>query len=213
MKKQSHKDNSARMEANIGLNQTFFSYLNSYQKTFQILFDHTKKSSDHIDTIIYPCLYLVRHSLELGFKVNIKYLSKYSNRTAHINSTSHNLKDLFDAFKLHVNSTISELKAKHSIVINKKDLVEFNIYCKNVNTLVNIFDLIDQTSESFRYPVDKNNQPVFSKTKKINLLDVDDLFNKSMTLLKFTSSLFTQYTQEIDYINELFENELRNSSS
>ncbi len=211
MKTENDKDILARLEANVGLYQTFFSYLNSYHEAFRILLDQTKKSNNHIDTIIYPCLYLVRHSLELGFKVNIKYFSKYSNRTDHINSTSHSLKDLFDAFKLHVNSTVSELKTKHSIVINKSDLIEFRGYCKDVDKLVNIFDQLDQTSQSFRYPVDNNNQSVFKNTTKINLLAVEDLFNKSLILLNFTSSVFGQYTQEIDYINELFENELRNS--
>lgn len=211
MKTKNDKDILVRLEANVGSYQTFFSYLNSYHEAFRILIDQTKKSNNHIDTILFPCLYLVRHSLELGFKVNIKYFSKYSNRTDHINSTSHSLKDLFDAFKLHVNSTVSELKTKHSIVIDKNDLIEFKGYCKDVNELVKIFEQLDHTSQSFRYPVDQNNNAVFKGITKLNLLAVEDLFNKSMILLKFTSSVFGQYTQEIDYMNELFENELRNS--
>jgi hypothetical protein len=209
--KQNKKDVLARMEANIGLFQSFFSYLNSYQEAFQILVGHIKKSQNHIDTIAYPCLFLVRHSLELGFKVNIKFFSKYSNKKDHIKSTSHNLKHLFNAFKLHVNSAISELQLNYSIIINKNDLIDFNRYCKEVDLLVNTFDLLDQTSESFRYPVTRKNKPVFNNIKKINLLDIEDLFDKSMILLRFTSSVIGQYTQELDYMNEVFENELRNS--
>jgi hypothetical protein len=175
------------------------------------LVGHIKKSQNHIDTIAYPCLFLVRHSLELGFKVNIKFFSKYSNKKDHIKSTSHNLKHLFNAFKLHVNSAISELQLNYSIIINKNDLIDFNRYCKEVDLLVNTFDLLDQTSESFRYPVTRKNKPVFNNIKKINLLDIEDLFDKSMILLRFTSSVIGQYTQELDYMNEVFENELRNS--
>lgn len=209
--KQYNKDLLTRMEANLGLSSSFFDYINSYHRAFQVITEHIKQSGDHIDSLAYPCLFLVRHSLELGFKVNIKFFSKYSNKTNHTNSGSHNLNELFNAFILHLNSAISNLQTDYSIIIDQKDLLDFNLYSKDVHKLVNTFDLLDKTSESFRYPFNKKKRPVFNSNTKVNLIEVEELFNKSMVLLRFTSSVIGQYTQEIDYINEVFENELNNS--
>lgn len=154
---------------------------------------------------------MVRHTLELGFKVNIKFFSKYSNKKDFTNTTSHNLKELFNAFKLHVGSAISELQANYAIVIDKNDLAEYTLYCKEVEELVDVLDAMDRSSESFRYPITNDNKAVFKEVMKLNLLKIEELFDKSMVLLRFTSSVIGQYTQELDYMNELFEIELTNS--
>ena len=68
------------------------------------------------------------------------------------------------------------------------------MYCKEVEKLTNIFHSLDRNSDSFRYPVNRDNNNSFDYKETINLLDVIELFNKSMTLLKFTTSLFEKYT-------------------
>jgi hypothetical protein len=76
---------------------------------------------------------------------------------------THDLERLFRAFKLHISETIKNLKDKYGIDIDKADIDEFNHYCKEVDRLTNIFNLLDKNSDSFRYPIDRENNKSFEQ--------------------------------------------------
>ena len=208
--KKAEMDNR-KYEVFLGYHQTFWSYLNSYQKAFDILIEDIEKNDLYVDRIAYPMLFMVRHSLELGFKANIRYFQTYSEKNDLANSDSHNLKKLFEGFKIHIKETIKNLKTKYSIEVEKEDIKEFNHYCNEVEKLTNEFEILDNGSFSFRYPIDKSNNKVFNTNDKINLLDVKELFDKAMTLLFHTQDVFSKYIDYANMIEESYEQEMRSN--
>ncbi len=199
----------AKFEAYIGRYLTFWNYLNAYQTAFNALQDDVDQNKISIDTVAYPMLFMARHSLELGFKANIRYFEKYSERKDFTNSDSHNLKDLFNGFKLHINATFKAFKTKHDIDVEEADIKEFENYCEEVEKLTEQFDILDRGSHSFRYPVDKKNNVVFDYSDTVNLLDIKEVFDKSMTLLNYTAEVYSKYTDYVDHIEGMYEEEMR----
>lgn len=193
----------------LGHNLTFGNYLSTYKTAFTILLENVYQSGRHIDSLAYPILFIARHCMELGFKTNIRYFIKYSEKEDFKKAGTHNLENLFQAFKLHVNMTIENLKKNHNIEIDEGDIVDFNKLCDEVSKLTNIFQALDKNSDSFRYPVDKDNNNSFDHKDTIDLLDVKELYEKSMTLLTYTASVFAKYTDIADTINKMYEEEMR----
>ena len=114
------------------------------------------------------------------------------------------MEGLFNDFKLHVRETIRVLKTNYGIEIDKEDIKDFEMYCKDVEELTNIFHSLDKSSDSFRYPVDRNNNNSFDYKETINLLDIKELFDRSIILLKFTTSLFEKYTILVDEVKDSY---------
>jgi hypothetical protein len=192
-----------------GHHLTFASYFGSYERAFEVLMEKVHQCGNHVDMLAYPILFIARHCMELGFKMNIRYFLKYSEKDDLKKAETHDLEKLFDAFKLHINETIKNLKSKYGIEVEKVEIEEFNKYCEEVNKLTNIFHLLDKNSVCFRYPVDKENNNSFEKTETINLLDVRDLYHKTSILLTHTANVFGKYTDHPDEIENIYQQEMR----
>jgi hypothetical protein len=198
-----NKHTRHQFNAYIGYYSSFGKYLSIYQRAFETLMDKVYQSDDHVDQLAYPILFIARHCLELGFKANIRYFLRYSEKDDFKNAGTHNLEQLFGAFRLHVRETIKNLRTKYVIEVDIADIEEFEKYCKEVNKLTNIFHLLDKNSDSFRYPVDKDNNKSFDFKDSINLLDVKELHEKSMVLLTYTADVFAKYTDIADEIENI----------
>lgn len=198
-------------DVNLGNYLTFWNYLETYQNAFNVLYEDIKRKNVHVDGVAYPMLFIARHSLELGFKANIRYFKKYSEIKDFTNFDTHNLIDLFNGFKLHINVSIKNLNKKYSVNVDLKDLKEFKSYCVDVEQLINQFDLIDSGSYSFRYPFDKKNKKVFDKKESLNIMDIKEVFDKSIILLFHTSDFFSKYTDYADSIESSYEEEMQYS--
>ena len=74
------------------------------------------------------------------------------------------------------------IKENYGIEIDKEDIKDFEMYCKDVEKLTNIFHSLDKSSDSFRYSVDRNNNNSFDYKETINLLDIKELFDRSIIL-------------------------------
>ncbi|WP_254425454.1 hypothetical protein [Capnocytophaga sp. oral taxon 864] len=96
------------------------------------------------------------------------------------------------------------IKENYGIEIDKEDIKDFEMYCKDVEKLTNIFHSLDKSSDSFRYSVDRNNNNSFDYKETINLLDIKELFDRSIILLKFTTSLFEKYTILVDKVEDSY---------
>ena len=188
---------------------SFPSYLSSYKKSFDILIDNVIKTDSHVDYIAYPILFLARHCMELGLKTNIRYFAKYSGKDDYIKAGTHDLENLFVAFKMHIEKTFEELKNKYQIDIEKDDKKSFKDLCNEVEKLNTIFHTIDKNSDAFRYPVDKEQNPSFKKGERINIIDVAELLEKSMTLFYHTADVFAKYTDYADEIENYYAELMR----
>lgn len=184
---------------------TFPSYLGSYKRSFDIILQDTVRTGNHVDHIAYPLLFLARHCMELGFKTNIRYFSKYSEIDVYIKAGTHDLEKLFNAFKLHVQKTFENLKRKYNIEVEKVDKKSFRELCDEVGRLNDIFHQLDKNSDAFRYPINKEQNPSFNNGERINILDVNELLEKSMTLSICTADVFAKYTDYVDEIESQYE--------
>ena len=67
-----------KLKANIGHSYSDMNLVGQYENAIDILINQIIEEKHRVDTIAHPLLYLMRHSIELGLKENIKYLKKYS---------------------------------------------------------------------------------------------------------------------------------------
>jgi len=184
---------------------SFPSYLGCYKRSFDILLKDVLVTNSHVDYIAYPLLFLARHCMELGLKTNIRYFAKYSGKDDYVKAGTHDLENLFNAFKMHIEKTFENLKAKYGIDVDKADKKSFRDLCNEVEKLNNTFHLLDKNSDAFRYPVDKEQNPSFKNGEHISIIDVDELLEKSMTLFVYTADVFAKYTDYADEIENYYE--------
>lgn len=194
-----------KYETQIGFHTTFSSYLDAYSRAVDILFGQIEGKDLPVNVISYPLLFLIRHSLELGYKLNIKHLSKYSRLNDKVNWNKHFLRELHEAFRRHFMAVVKEIQVGRDIA------EDFERRCEDLARLMKVFDTIDRGSFSFRYPVDSEQRVVFQHDETMNLLDVKDLYDKAMVLLLHTANVLSDFTDHVDYMNELMEDELRSN--
>ena len=101
------KRQSDRLTAFIGFSYSDMNLVGQYENAVDILINQIIEEKNRVDTIAHPLLYLMRHSIELGLKVNIKYLEKYSKLTI-TKFKTHTLSDLFSEFEKHYNKIALE---------------------------------------------------------------------------------------------------------
>ncbi|WP_163468167.1 hypothetical protein [Fusobacterium sp. IOR10] len=68
-----------------------------------------------------------------------------------------------------------------------------------MSEIVNVLDLLDEKGTTFRYPKDLNGNKNIESNKKINLLELKNNFDHSMSLLYLTDQVLYDYTDEIIY--------------
>lgn len=204
-----NKKTEHQFNAYIDYYLSFPNYLGSYKKSFDILIKDVLDTNSHVDYIAYPILFIARHCMELGLKTNIRYFAKYSGIDNYVVAGTHNLEGLFSAFKLHVEKTFENLKIKYGIVVEKQDKKAFRELCNEVEKLNTTFHAIDKNSDAFRYPIDKEQNPSFSKGDRISVIDVAELLEKSMTLFVSTADVFAKYTDYVDEIENYYNDLMR----
>lgn len=173
-----------------------------YERLFDFIFEEYPKTRRRFDEISLPTLFTLSHALELGLKENIKFfkeyhesepLSKFENWT--LLMKSHDLKSLSDEFKSGYNKLHKKVKA------NKENKEEFTKYYKSLHKLIS---LLDRNSETFRYNYKTDKQGVIVKksivhSKKIDFLEIKDLFDDVKILLVGAPNSLGIYTDFIDF--------------
>jgi hypothetical protein len=179
-----------KLKAYVGHPYSDMNLVGQYENAVDILINHIVENGDRIDLIAHPLLYLMRHSIELALKENIRYLNKYSNLGLKGIKT-HSINDLFVVFEKHYE--------KIAIKLNFKTELEerYNKYSNDFNILIQ--KLGDDWS-SFRYIYSTSGEKVFSNTEIINLYDLKGLHDKARTFLTHIADAISPYTDFADYI-------------
>ncbi len=155
-----------------------------YQDAVDKLYRGVSESNETADSIALPLLFLMRQTMELGYKYTIMEICR-------LNGTSYNPKtDLHFLKKLH-----SKLKKEFDTlwqndVVSDSKKASFDEHYEFTEIAMLWFDEIDPSGENFRYP-----QLSFTSDKKANLLEVKNKFDEAMTLLAFTVDVITEGTQ------------------
>lgn len=182
-----------RMEANIGFAISDMSYMGEYENAIDIIFNFIVEQEHNIDTVATPVLYMMRHSTELGLKHNIKYLEKYSERTAPAGILrSHNLSKLLEEFDNQFQ------------VLHKKYAFEFAIqdqYMEYFEKAQNMVTELGEDDSTFRYVQNTKAKRVFSQGAKKDVLKIKENYDETVILLTYTADAIAQYTDYEDLLN------------
>ena len=169
----------------------WYRYYGEYDYIIKILFEKVEQSQ--VTVITLPVLFLIRHTLELGFKTNLIELEKlsttkstvtFSGRNAHI------LHSLHDEFTKLVREIFYNFKIPNNI---KK---EFETRNDELKKFRKIFDSLDNWSYSFRYPVESDGvTKSFNENDEIIISDILKAYFSTSTLLRYTTDVIFDYIE------------------
>lgn len=188
--------------SHLGLKSDWISYLYDYDRAVRVLFKQIEQSETP-DLISLPFLYLIRHTLELGFKTNVSILNKYSglkdglDQFDHIRK-GHLLSILHKHFDIHFQEVAKEAGLNRQIKISYSNLN------KKLTVLVDYFNKIDKGSFTFRYPFDSTGLRVFTSESKIDLRILFIHYEEAIILLLNTKDILDTYFNMLDSYEEEF---------
>ena len=172
-------------EARVGWFRDFGHYLFSYERAVELLYQKVASGEQTADSIVAPLVFLMRHSLELGYKytlVELHFLNEVpydSKKFGH-----HSLRDLHSALK----EWFERVAAKWSL--SESMLEDFARHYGKTQTGMEEFDQLDSSSFRFRYPIDKKTgNLVFSSDDTVNLFNLKQLYDEAMVLLRHTADV------------------------
>ena len=169
--------------------------LGEYENAVNIIIKDLKVTNTRIDVVAHPVLYMMRHSLELGYKSNFEYFEPYSGkRTSQKLFGCHDLQKLHLEFKAHFGLINSALHFDNDLV------TEFNKYYDQTTTLIN--QLGSTEASSFRYTKNTKGQRIFQSTETKDIGEIKKLYDKAITMLTHTFDLISPYTDYKDLISK-----------
>lgn len=172
---------------NLGFKTTWSRYYGEYSLAINNLLEDSYQGN--VTVLALPLLFLIRHSLELAFKMNLIDLQQLSGEKAVIDysgKTAHVLHKLHAEFERQVHLIF--VKESISPVIVK----DFNKRNSELRDFRKIFDQLDNWSYAFRYPV-KNDGTTksFDKNDEINISDIIPIYRETEIILKYTIDVLT----------------------
>ncbi|MFA6283267.1 MAG: hypothetical protein WCT30_03715 [Desulfurivibrionaceae bacterium] len=173
----------------LGRQPEWWRYFGEYTCLVDLVFERAKESE--VAIIARPQLFLIRHTLELGYKMNILELEKFSGLPSTLKlkgPEAHELERLHQDFNRHFRE-IAKKYALPSEIINQYDQL--------TNSLANLKDLLhkfDQGSYAFRYPVGTDGKtPSLSISDTLNMTAVKEMYERAKTLLKYTTDVISEH--------------------
>jgi len=159
-------------------------YYWEYTSTVETLIENYNVADD----VVLPLLFLMRHTLELAFKMNLIRLEKLSEENAKLNfkgKSGHSLGGLHSEFERQ----LQIIFAKHKI---NMDLQSEFLYANTIlKEYADIFNRLDNWSYAFRYPVQNDGSTNnFKDSSNLNIADLIPTFKKTQLILEQTFNLF-----------------------
>lgn len=146
-------------------------YFSQYENAIELLFNEINENKN-IDSLILPTLFLLRHALELGMKYNIKYFSKYSEKNDFLKklNNTHNLKELFDAFCVHIRASLENFGCSKKDELTKQ--IEEQI--KKSEKIIFFLEGLDKKGTTFRYSEDIDGEKSLARSDNFNIIILND---------------------------------------
>lgn len=164
--------------AHVGLYSKFNVFISFYQDSVDKLYRQVSEGNETADRIAMPVLFMMRHTLELGYKYTISKICELNGTTYDTKRDKHYLRSLHTRLKQEF-----EVLYKNGAVSNGKK-TGFDQHYETTRHTMEWFDKIDPKGENFRYPN-------FDRTKTINLLEVKNSFDEAMVLLNVAVDVIT----------------------
>jgi hypothetical protein len=166
----------------------WYRYYGEYSLAIKTLLENSEESQSTV--LALPVLFLIRHSLELAFKMNLNELEKVSGKKANLKfhgKDSHILHKLHHEFQKQVVLIFKKEKAPNSLC------KEFNKRNIQLKAFRQIFDKLDEWSFAFRYPVTTDGKTKsFKLGDQINIADIIPVYEETQTILKYTTDVIEE---------------------
>ncbi len=172
-------------------------YFSEYQYSVDLLFKSL--TGGEITVVSLPLAFLIRHTLELGYKMNLLELEKMSSLKAKIEykgKSAHKIDDLHREFENQMKAIFIKYNADRTII------KQFDSLNSKLSHLKKMIHKLDELSCAFRYPVKNDGitpnfdkKDIADKTDVINFKVVKELYDDSILLLKFST----------DVVNDIIE--------
>ena len=179
-----------KLNAHVGYSFSDMSLFAQYENAVDILFSKIIEENRSVNLIAHPLLYLMRHSLELALKENIRYLNKYSSLGLGKIKT-HSISELFTEFENHYDNLAKKLGFKKEL---EYEYTQLTMAGREL-----VHDLGTDWS-SFRYVYSTSGAKVFDAEETLNVFLLKKRFDSTSMLLTHTSSVISPFTDFADYI-------------
>jgi hypothetical protein len=173
-----------------------------YERLVDFIFEEYPQTKRRFDEISLPTLFTLSHAIELALKENIKFFAEY-HESKHLTKfdnwahliKSHDLEDLSEEFKIAFNRLHKKVKADTE---TKKEFNKYFQYLKEIN------EILKRNTETYRYSVKLDNEgkllkQSIPKEKKIDFLNLKELFEKVKILFFGAPNSLGIYTDYIDF--------------
>ncbi|MBU0468993.1 MAG: hypothetical protein KJ736_08035 [Candidatus Omnitrophica bacterium] len=161
----------------------WYRYFGEYIELVDLILEKTKQSQ--VTVISLPTLFLMRHTIELGYKTNLFFLEvpfKTSGKCAHM------LNELHKKLETKVSSIILNYEATIKKEIMKR--------IKSLSKFKGIFDELDNFSYAFRYPVTTDMKiKSFKPNDSINIAKIIPAYELAINTLKYTTDVLDDYIE------------------
>lgn len=165
----------------------FSTYVSFYQDAVETLYERVSLGNDTADSIALPLLYLIRHTLELGYKYSLVYLcARNSTVFDPQKKEKHSLSELHKRLKVEYYSAIA------NGALPEADKESFEKYYALAALSMKRFEKLDGASSKTRFPnIDES--AVFEPGTTVNILEIKNEFDNAMILLTTMADLIGQY--------------------
>ncbi len=165
--------------ARIGRSANFGAYLALYEHAVERLYCEVSEHNETADMAGIPLLFLMRHTMELGYKFSLFHLCEL-NGSSFTPEAKGCEGHSFD--KLHKRLRLEYSKALSTGHVAAKDHEVIEEYFAATERAIKLFDALDEKSTKLRYPIDRQ-IPVFPEDIQINLLEMKNAYDEAIGLL------------------------------
>jgi hypothetical protein len=172
----------------------WWKYYGEYKQFVEFTFRELK--GGEVTSISLPFAFCIRHTLELGYKMNLLELEKVSDLEAKIEykgKSAHRIDDLHREFDSQMEAIFKKFNVSREII---KQYNKLNLDLKKLNE--QLYKL-DELSYAFRYPVKNDGKtPIFekksdfTKNQSINFKDIKELYDRSIMLLTYSTDVLAE---------------------
>ena len=169
-------------------------YYGEYKQFVDFTFRELKDGE--ITSISLPFAFCIRHTLELGYKMNLLELEKVSDIKAKVEykgKASHRIDDLHKEFHAQMKAIFKKFG------IDKEIVKQHNRLNGKLEKLKIQLHKLDELSFAFRYPVKNDGitpnfekQTDFTKNQSINFKEIKELYDQSILLLTYATDVIAE---------------------
>ncbi|OFW31372.1 MAG: hypothetical protein A3J28_04080 [Acidobacteria bacterium RIFCSPLOWO2_12_FULL_60_22] len=167
----------SRFLVQFGFFKDFANYLNSFERAVELLYAKVSNAEETPYSVALPLLFLMRHSLELGYKYTIVELHYLNEIPYEPEKFKHRLERLHSALRELFNQAATKWS------FSKSTLEDFEHHYANTEKCMKEFKQLDDCSMTFRYPIDMKGNPSLSPDDTVNLLALKRSYDSGMLLL------------------------------